>query len=173
MGTVLKYRRIAVAVSSIIAAAALQTTLFVRFRPFDAAPALVLLVVIALARHLPAEFALFTGFAAGLLEDLLSQSALGLWALTLTTVAYFVARARDRMEEESSLLVPLVFVLTLGGITLFAVLGTIFGERTLADAGFVRKILVPSIYNVALASAVLPFFSWALGVRQATSLYQP
>ena len=65
MGTVLKYRRIAVAVSSIIAAAALQTTLFVRFRPFDAAPALVLLVVIALARHLPAEFALFTGFAAG------------------------------------------------------------------------------------------------------------
>jgi hypothetical protein len=66
----------------------------------------------------------------------------------------------------------LVFVLTLGGITLFAVLGTIFGERTLADAGFVRKILVPSIYNVALASAVLPFFSWALGVRQAINPYQ-
>ena len=168
----LKYRRIAVAAFAIIAAAALQTTLFVRFRPFDTAPALVLLVVIALARHLPAEFALFAGFAAGLLEDLLSQSALGLWALTLTTVAYFVVRARDRMEDESTLLVPLVFILTLGGITLFAVLGTIFGEKTFADAGFVRKILVPSIYNLALAGAVLPFFSWALGVRQAVNPYQ-
>lgn len=172
MNAALKYRRIAVTVFSIIAATALQTTLFVRFRPFDTAPALVLLVVIALARHLPAEFALFTGFAAGLFEDLLSQSPLGLWALTLTTVAYFVVRARDRMEEDSALLVPLVFVLTLGAITLFAVLGTIFGEKTLADAGFVRKILVPSIYNFVLASAVLPFFSWALGVRQPANLYQ-
>jgi rod shape-determining protein MreD len=161
-----------VAVVAIIAAAALQTTLFVRFRPFDAAPALVLLVVVALARYLPAEFALFTGFAAGLLEDLLSQSALGLWALTLTTVAYFVVRARDRMEDDSTLLVPLAFILTLGGITLFAVLGTIFGEKTFADAGFVRKILVPAIYNLALAGAVLPFFSWALGVRQAPNPYQ-
>lgn len=170
--TALKYRRIAVAVFGIMAAAALQTTLFVRFRPFDTAPALVLLVVIVLARHLPAEFALFTGFAAGLLEDLLSQSALGLWALTLTTVAYFVVRARDRMEDESTLVVPLVFILTLGGITLFVVLGTIFGEKTFADAGFVRKILVPSIYNLALAGAVLPFFSWALDVRQAVNPYQ-
>jgi rod shape-determining protein MreD len=170
--TALKYRRIAVTVFAIIAAAALQTTLFVRFRPFDAAPALVLLVVVALARHLPAEFALFTGFAAGLLADLLSQSALGLWALTLTTVAYFAVRARDRMEDDSTLLVPLVFVLTVGGITLFAVLGTIFGEKTFADAGFVRKILVPAIYNLALAGAVLPFFSWALGVRQALNPYQ-
>ena len=58
MNTTLKYRRAAVVVVSIIVAAALQTTLFLRFRPFDAAPALVMLVVIALARHLPAEFAL-------------------------------------------------------------------------------------------------------------------
>jgi rod shape-determining protein MreD len=172
MGSFIKYRRVIVTVLSIAVAAALQTTLFLRFRPFDAAPALVVLVVIALARHLPAEFAVFTGFAAGLLEDLLSQSALGLWALTLTTVAYFVVRVRDRFEEDFSLLAPLVFALTAGGLALFAVLGTIFGEKTLADAGFLRKIVVPSIYNVALTGLVLPFFSWALGVREQRNLYQ-
>ena len=172
MDTTLKYRRAVVAVFSIIAAAALQTTLFVYFRPFDAAPALVILVVIGLARHLPAEFALLAGFAAGLLEDLLSQSVLGLWALSLTTVAYFVVRTRDRMEEDFSLLAPFVFGFTLGAIALFAVLGTIFGEKTFADAGLVRKILVPSIFNVALAGAVLPFFTWALKVRASTNPYQ-
>ncbi len=172
MNTALKYRRVAVVVFSIVIAAVVQTTLFVHLRPFDAAPALVMLVVIGLSRHLSAEFALLTGFSAGLLEDLLSQSALGLWALTLTTVAYVVVRIRDRMEEDFSLLAPFVFGLTLGAIALFAVLGTIFGEKTLADAGLVRKILVPSIYNVALAGAVLPFFTWALGVRAATNPYQ-
>jgi len=103
MNAILKYRRAAVVVVSIILAVALQTTLFLRLRPFDAAPALVMLVVIAFARHLPAEFALFGGFSAGLLEDLLSQSALGLWALTLTTVAYFVVRIRDRLEDSCAI----------------------------------------------------------------------
>lgn len=168
-----KYRRAAVTVLIVVTAAALQTTLFVRLRPFDAAPALVLLVVVALARHLSAEFAVFMGFSAGLLEDLLSQSALGLWALTLTTVAYVVVRTRTRMEEDFSLVAPFAFGLTLGGIALFAVLGTIFGEKTLADAGVVRKILLPSIYNLALAGVVLPFATWALGAtRLRTSPYE-
>ena len=172
MNATLKYRRAVVVVGVIILAAALQTTLFLRFRPFDAAPALVMLVVIAFARHLPAEFALFAGFSAGLLEDLLSQSALGLWALTLTTVAYLVVRIRDRLEEDFSLLAPFVFGLSVGGITLFAVLGTIFGEKTLADAGFLRNILVPSLYNVALTGLVLPLLTWALGVSDKQNPYQ-
>ncbi len=172
MNATLKYRRAVVVVGVIILAAALQTTLFLRFRPFDAAPALVMLVVIAFARHLPAEFALFTGFSAGLLEDLLSQSALGLWALTLTTVAYVVVRIRDRLEDDFSLLAPFVFGLSVGGITLFAVLGTIFGEKTLADAGFLRNILVPSLYNVALTGLVLPLLTWALGVSDKQNPYQ-
>lgn len=168
-----KYRRAAVTAAIVIAAVALQTTLFVRVRPFDTAPALVLLVVVALARHLSAEFAIFTGFAAGLLEDLLSQSALGLWALTLTAVAYVVVRTRTRMEADFSLLAPFAFGLTVGGITLFVVLGTIFGEKTLADAGLVRKILLPSIYNLVLAGIVLPFATRALGAgRLSASPYE-
>ncbi len=158
------FRRATASTLLVIAAAALQTTLFVRLRPLDVAPALVLLVVIALARHLSAEIALLMGFAAGLLQDLLSQSVLGLWALTFTTVAYAMVRSRDRLEEDFTLYGPLVFALSVGAITLFAVLGTIFGEKTLADVGLWRKILLPSIYNAALAAVVLPVASRALGV---------
>jgi rod shape-determining protein MreD len=171
-----KIRRGAVATVMVLTAAALQTTLFVRLRVFDAAPALVLLVVIALARHLSPEIALLVGFAAGLLQDLLSDSPLGLWAVTLTTVAYVVVRLRERMEEDFSLFGPFVFVVTAGAIALFAVLGTIFGEKTLADVGLWRKIVLPSLYNALLASVLLPFTTWALGVSrgrvQTVSKYQ-
>lgn len=161
-----KVRRAVATTLMILVAAALQTTLFVRLRPLDAAPALVLLVVIALARHLSAEIALLMGFAAGLLLDLLSTSPLGLWALTLTTVAYVMVRLRERLEEDFSLFGPLVFALSAGAITLFAVLGTIFGEKTLADAGLWRKIMLPSLYNALLAGLILPLATWALGATR-------
>jgi rod shape-determining protein MreD len=167
----LRYRRATIAVVAIVVAAALQTTLFVRLRVFDAAPALVLLVVISLARHLRPEFALFAGFGAGLLEDLLSSSALGLWALTLTTVAYLVLRVRERMEGDYSLIAPFVFAFTAGGIALFAVLGTIFGEQTLADAGVLRKIVMPALLNVALAALILPALRRALAVDESVNPY--
>lgn len=162
----LKIRRGVVATLMVIVAAALQTTLFVRLRPLDAAPALVLLVVIALSRHLSAEIALLTGFGAGLLQDLLSDSPLGLWALTFTTVAYAVVRFRERMEEDFSLFGPFVFAVTAGGILLFAVFGTIFGEKTLADLGLWKKIFLPALYNALLAGAMIPFATWALGAKQ-------
>jgi len=172
----LKLRRGVASTLMILTAAALQTTLFVRLRPFDAAPALVLLVVIALARHLSPEIALLMGFSAGLLQDLLSDAPLGLWALTFTSVAYAVVRLRDRMEEDFSLFGPFVFAVSALAIALFAVLGTIFGEKTLADAGLWRKIVLPSLYNAFLTGAMLPFATWALGANrrraQSVSKYQ-
>jgi rod shape-determining protein MreD len=171
-----KIRRGVASTLMILTAAALQTTLFVRFRVLDTAPALVLLVVIGLARHLSPEIALLMGFAAGLLQDLLSDSPLGLWSLTFTTVAYAVVRLRDRMEEDFTLFGPFVFAVSAGAIALFAVLGTIFGEKTLADAGLWRKIVLPALYNALLAGAMLPFATWALGASrqrvQTVSKYQ-
>lgn len=162
----LKVRRAVATTLIVVTAAALQTTLFVRLRVLDTAPALVLLVVIALARHLAPEIALLMGFGAGLLQDLLSDSPLGLWAFTFTTVAYVVVRLRDRMEEDFSLFGPFVFAVSAGAIALFAVLGTIFGEKTLADAGLWRKIVLPSLYNALLAGLLLPFATWALGAAR-------
>lgn len=165
----MKARRLLGAVVVLIAAVALQTTFFASIRLFGAAPALVVLVVIAYSRHLPAEYALGLAFLAGFLEDLLAESALGLWALVMTTAAFFVVRFRDRLEDDFSLLGPFVFAVTAGALALFSVVGTIFGEKTLADASIVRKIVLPSVYNLLLAALILPFITWTLGVARRRS----
>jgi rod shape-determining protein MreD len=161
-------RRAGVALLLIVFAVGLQTTLFARLRPFDAAPALVLLTVIAVSRHIPDELAVVYGFLAGLLVDLLSESALGLWALTLSAVAYATVRVKDRIAGDYRLVAPVVFVVSAAALALFALLGTIFGERTLADAALVKKILLPSLYNTVLAVIVLPIAGVLIGRRPRT-----
>ena len=96
----MKWRRTAVAVALVILGVALQTTLFVKLRPFGASPALALLVTLAVSRHLGRVPSLLVGFATGLLLDLLSETALGLWALVLTTVAFATVRLRRRFEDD-------------------------------------------------------------------------
>jgi rod shape-determining protein MreD len=97
------------------------------------------------------------------LQDLLVESPLGLWALVETSVAYAVVRGRGRLEDDITLLAPGVFVVTVGALALFAVLGTIFGEKTLADSGIVKKMVLPSLYNLLAAPAVIPLVTRALG----------
>jgi rod shape-determining protein MreD len=155
-------RRIILSISLVIIAAAVQTTLFVDFRPFDVAPAVVVLTVVAVSRHLPGEAAVAIGFGIGVLLDLLSESPLGLWALVMTTLAFTTVRLRDRSEDDPVLLGIGVFALSLGALALFAILGTIFGEKTLADSGIVRKIVLPSLYTTLLALVVLPVTTWLL-----------
>ncbi|MCB2224187.1 MAG: rod shape-determining protein MreD [Actinobacteria bacterium] len=159
-------RRIVLASLLIVAAVGLQTTLFADLRPLDAAPALALLVLMGAGRHMLERPALLIGFGSGLLLDLLSESPLGLWALVHTVVVFVVIRFRERSEDDPIILGFGVFVLTAGALTLFAVLGTIFGEKTLADAGIVRKIVLPAAYNTVLAAAVLPGITWMLGTRR-------
>ena len=162
----MKTQRTLIVAAFILVAVSLQTTLFARLRPFEAAPALGILVVIALARHLAPEAALLTGFATGLFQDLLSDSVLGLWALTLSTVAYVTVRVRDRLTEDVTLLGPAIFVISLGALALFAVLSTIFGQKTLADAAWVRKMLLPAAYNLVLGVVVLPLSSRLLELQR-------
>ncbi len=159
-------RRILWASGLIIAAVALQTTLFANLRPLDTAPALALLILIGVGRHMNEQPALLVGFGSGLLLDLLSESPLGLWALVHTVVVFVVVRFRERTEDDPLILAFGVFILTAGALTLFAVLGTIFGEKTLADASIVRKIVLPAAYNTVLAVAVLPGISWLMGARR-------
>lgn len=162
----MKYRRAVIVVLFVVTALALQTTLFARLRPFEAAPALGLLAVIALSRQLSPEAALVTGFLTGFFQDLLADSILGLWALSLSVAAFVTVRVRDRLVEDVTLVGPAVFALSLGALALFAVLSTIFGQKTLADAGLVRKMLLPAAYNLLLGILVLPLASRLLDVQR-------
>ena len=161
------WRRTTVAIAIVILAAALQTTLFLNLRPFDVAPALVLLVVFAVSRHLGTVEAVVLGFGSGLLLDLLSQTALGLWSLVTCSVAFAAVRLRHRMEDDLWLVAAGVFVISFGAHALFALLGTIFGERTMADTQLVKKMFLPAVYNMILAAAVIPLVTRAIGPRGA------
>jgi rod shape-determining protein MreD len=160
-----RWRRTAVAVALALLGVALQTTLFVEWRPFGASPALALLIVLAVARHRGRLESLLIGFGTGLLLDLLSESALGLWALVATTVAFATVRLRHRFEDDVTLLVPGVFLISFGAMALYGLLGTIFGEQTLADAQVVRKMLLPAVYNTLLAVVILPPITKLVGER--------
>jgi rod shape-determining protein MreD len=159
------WRRPVVAVAIVILAVALQTTLFLNLRPLDVTPALVLLVVFAVSRHLEGAQAVVLGFFSGLLLDLLSETPLGLWALVACAVAYATVRLRSRMEDDMWLVAAGVFVTGFGALALFALLGTIFGERTLADSRVVQKMLLPAVYNTILAAAVVPLITRAIGTQ--------
>jgi len=144
----------------VVAAVILQTTLFVSTRPFGAAPDLIVLAVFGLLRFMPAEPGIFLGFTGGLLADLLGGSPLGMWALSLTVVAYLVIRLRDRAQDSHGLAIVGVFGFTLIAQSLYVLLGTLFGQQPLRDPGVTRIVILTALFTAILAMAVMPVASW-------------
>ncbi len=152
----MRSRGLAIALASVVLSVVIQTTVFApdSVRLFGTAPNLVLLVVVVCARWLDPEPALFLGFTAGLLVDLLGSAPLGLWAMSLTVVAYLTLQVRGRVADGPLVVGIGILGLTFVGQFLFVVLGTLFGLQTITDPQLVQNLLLPSIYNVILAPAV-------------------
>jgi rod shape-determining protein MreD len=157
-------RRTAVALALIVTAVVLQTTVLAdtRLQPFGAAISLVTLVLVGVVRYLDPEVAILVGFTAGLLIDLLGGTPMGIWALTMTVVAFVTVRVRDRADDGPLVVGGGVFLLTFLAAALFVMVSTIFGTRTLTDPSVVRKMILPALYNVVLAAAVLPGITLAM-----------
>jgi len=149
--------RVAIALLSVIAALVLQTTIFGAsgIKPFGVAPAFVTLVVIAIGRHIEIEYHLLLGFTAGMFADLMGSGTLGLWAMTMTVVAYGSSRLRTRFNENAVLSAALVFSLTLLGQVVFVLVGTLFGQNLLSDSALAAKLILPAMWNLLLAVPVL------------------
>ena len=158
----------AVGLSLLAAALAvlLQTTLFAQVRLFDVAPDLVMLTVIAVARRLDAEPAVLLGFTSGLAMDLLGSSPLGLRALVLTLIAYATVRTRNRFDINVVATGIAVALLSLLGVALVVVIGTLFGEASFRDPNVFRKILLVPVYNLVLGVAVLPLVTLVVSGRR-------
>jgi rod shape-determining protein MreD len=149
------YRRLNIALIMAVVAVILQTTLFVELRPFGVAPDFVLLVVVVCALYLSDEGVMVLAFSAGLLNDLLGNTLLGVWALVLTVVAFAAARARYRVEGSVPAMAVGVLVITIAGELLFAIVGTLFGQEVFADTAVFKKIVLAGVYNLALAPGVV------------------
>jgi rod shape-determining protein MreD len=159
-------RQIAITLALVVVAVIMQTTVFGdgRIQPFGSAPNIVTLVVIATVRYLDPEPGILIGFTAGLLLDLLGGSPLGLWAMSLTVIAFITLRVRRRADEGWPIVAIGIFSLTLLGQVLFAVGGTLFGQRTLNNPSVVQTMMLPSVYNTLLAALVLPGVTKLMGV---------
>ena len=151
-------RTIGLALLVLVTTVAVQTTALGpgSLQLFGASPNLVTLVVIGLARYLDDEPAILVGFTAGVFLDTLGSSVLGLWAMSETVVAYATLRLRDRSRDSIFVVAAGIALLTIAGQTLFAITGTLFGERFLTDIGVVRRILLPGLYNMVIAAVLLP-----------------
>jgi rod shape-determining protein MreD len=135
----------------------IQTTLFGQIQFL--APDLVMLVVILLAlTHLRQELILLIGFTGGLIVDLLGSSLVGLRAVVFTMVAYLAMRTRDRVDIGRPAIAVWVGLLTLVGIVLIVVIGTLFGQTSLVGAGIGRRFIVIPLANLIIAALIAPLF---------------
>ena len=162
----MRTRAIGISLLAAALAVLLQTTLFAQVRLFDVAPDLVMLTVIAVARRLDAEPAVLLGFTSGLAMDLLGSSPLGLRALVLTLIAYATVRTRDRFDINVVATGIAVALLSLLGVALIVVIGTLFGEASFRDPNVFRKILLIPVYNLVLGVVVLPLVTLVVAGRR-------
>ncbi len=151
----------------ILGAVLVQTTLFAvgAVRPLRVAPDLVMVVVIVSSRWLDSDAALLVGFTGGVLADLLSSSLLGWRALTFTLVAYMAVRARSRLDLGLVSGALAVLILSLAGVVLLGVVGTLFGQATLTEPDALRRIMLVPVYNFLLAFLVQPIVARAMRGR--------
>lgn len=141
----------------LLVAVVLQTTLFSQTSIFT--PDLVLLVVVMLClTKIRPELVLGLAFVSGLAVDLLGSAVLGLRAIVFTLVAYFALRTRDRADIGRIITGLWAGLLTLAGVVLVLLVGTLFGQTVLLGEGVVDRLVLVPIANLILAWIFAPSF---------------
>ena len=146
-----------------VGALLLQTTLLNRLRIFGVMPDFMLLLAVAGGITAGAIRGAAFGFASGMLIDLFLSTPLGLSALVFTLVGYGVGVANTGVLR-SAWYIP---VLTAGGasiagVTLYALIGSMLGER-MVDGHLVTIAVVVGLSNAVLAPVAVKFVDWSLG----------
>jgi rod shape-determining protein MreD len=117
----------------------------------DARPDLVLLVVIFIAINAPRESALLACFAFGLVQDFVTISPIGLYALSYSLVGMFVVSTQELVYRAHPVThVTLGFVGTLLWAAVVLVHGWIRGPRVA-----VTDLLATALYTAVAAPIVL------------------
>lgn len=148
-----------------------QTTLFGRLQVVT--PDLVMLVGILLAlTRVRTEAVLAIAFMSGLIMDLLGASLIGLRAVVYTTIAYVAIRTKERAELGRVTIAIWAGLLTLLGVVLLLLLGTLFGQVALVGEGGVSVMVLVPLANTALAALLAPTFV-RLVDRDRTALRYP
>lgn len=153
----MRSRTVALVVGSIVVAVVVQTTLFGRLRLIT--PDLVMLLCIMLAMtRMRSEAVLAASFLSGLMVDLLGSSLLGLRAIVFAAVAFIALRTADRADIGRAIMAVWAGGLTMMGVLLIIVIGTVFGEASLLGAGAGSRLIWVPVANLILAALFAPLF---------------
>lgn len=146
-----------------VGALLLQTTLLARIRVFGVMPDFMLLLAVAGGITAGATRGATLGFASGMLIDLFLPTPLGLSALVFTLVGYGVGVANTGVLR-SAWYIPLLTAggASVAGVTLYAVIGSVLGER-MVDGHLVTIAVVVGLSNAVLAPVAVKFVDWSLG----------
>lgn len=140
----------------ILVAIVTQTTLFGRINIDGIAPDVVMLAVILAALRLRNETALLTGFTTGLVMDALGSNPLGLRAFTLTAVAYLAIRTRDRADFSPLAAAVWAGLLTLAGVVLYVLVGSLVSQVAMDGGQALRRILLVPVLTFLVALLAWP-----------------
>jgi rod shape-determining protein MreD len=156
---------------TVLIAVLIQTTLFGRLQIVT--PDLVMLIGILLAlTRVRTEAILAVAFLSGLIMDLLGASLIGLRAVVYTTIAYIAIRTKERAELGRVTIAIWAGLLSLLGVVLLLLLGTLFGQVALVGEGGVSVMILVPLANTAIAALAAPTFV-RLVDRDRTALRYP
>ena len=156
---------------TVLLAVVIQTTLFGRLRIVTPDVVMLIGILLALTKVRP-ELVLGVAFISGLVMDLLGASLIGMRAVVYTTVAYIAIRSKERAELGRVTIAVWAGVLTLVGIALLLLVGTLFGQASLVGDDAVSVMILVPLANLAVAALLAPSFV-RLVDRDRTALRYP
>jgi len=139
----------------LLVAVVLQSTLFGRIRVITPDLVLLVAILIALTRIKP-ELVLAIAFSAGLVVDLLGSSLLGLRAIVFMSAAYIALRTRERADIGRFATALWAGGMTLIGVVLLVLLGTLFGQSTILGEHVLSRLVTVPLANMLLAFMIAP-----------------
>jgi rod shape-determining protein MreD len=139
----------------LLVAVVLQSTLFGRIRVITPDLVLLVAILIALTRIKP-ELVLAIAFSAGLVVDLLGSSLLGLRAIVFMSAAYIALRTRERADIGRIATALWAGGMTLIGVVLLVLLGTLFGQSTILGEHVLSRLITVPLANMLLAFMIAP-----------------
>lgn len=151
----------------LILALLVQTTVLVRIRVGGVMPDFMLLIAVAAGITAGPTRGAGLGFVSGMVIDLFLPTPLGLSALIFTLVGYGVGVANAGVLR-SAWYIPVLTAgaASVGGVVLYAVAGSMLGERMLTGH-LVTIALVVGVGNAVMAPVAVRLVGWSLGSARA------
>lgn len=118
-------------------------------------PELLLLVTIVLGMIEGPEFGATSGFALGLVTDVMLGLPKGVSAIVFTAIGFGAGRARGQVTPTAWLPIAMVAVATLVGVAAYGSFSMLLGQHVTARA-LARHAALASVYNALLTPFVFP-----------------